>query len=57
MIELIISILLLLVIVYVVHMVIDALGLPGNVKNIAYLIVGLIALFWLLERFGLYSLR
>jgi hypothetical protein len=56
MIELLVSVILLLVVIYVVHLVIDALGLPANIKTVAYLIVGLIALFWLLDRFGLYRL-
>jgi hypothetical protein len=48
---LLISALVLLIVVYVVHLIIDALGLPENIKKIAYLIVGLIALLVVLGWF------
>lgn len=56
MIELLVTLLLLAVVVYVVHLIIGMLNLPQTVKTIAYLIVGLIVLFALLNYFGLYNL-
>lgn len=52
MISILLSILVLVVIVYVVTLVINMLNLPGPVKQIALLIVGLCALLWLLGVFG-----
>jgi hypothetical protein len=53
MISLLITLLVLLVILYVVKLVIDASGLPENIKKVAYLIVGLITLLFVLGQFGL----
>lgn len=55
MISFLVTLLLAVVVVYVVHLVIDMLGLPQQVKTIAYLIIGLIVLFWLLSFLGLYT--
>ncbi len=57
MIELLITLLLLAVIIYVVNLVIGMLTLPPQVKTIAYIILGLIALFYLLDKFGLYRVN
>lgn len=57
MIELLITLLLLAVIVYVVQLVIGMLNLPEQVKTIAYIIVALIALFYLLDKFGIYRVN
>ena len=57
MIEFLITLLLIAVVVYVIHLIIGMLALPPQVKTIAYLIVGLVALFYLLSYFGLYSFR
>lgn len=54
MIEFLITVLLLAVVVYVVHLIIGMLNLPQQIKTIAYIIVGLIALFWFLDKFGIY---
>jgi uncharacterized membrane protein YuzA (DUF378 family) len=55
MIEFLITLLVLAVVIYVVHLIIGMLNLPEQVKKIAYLIVGLVALFWLLDFFHLFS--
>lgn len=55
MIEFLIVLLLAAVVIYVVHLIIGMLNLPQQVKMIAYLIVGLVFLFWLLSYFGLYD--
>lgn len=54
-IELLVTLLLVCVVVYVLNMVIGMLALPPQVKTIAYLILGLIVLFWLLNYFGIYT--
>ncbi len=56
MIELLVSLLLLLVVIYVVNIVISSLNLPANIKTVAYIIVGVIVLLWLLQHFGLYHI-
>ena len=55
MIELLITLLLVAVLVYVVNLVIGMLNLPPQVKTIAYIILGLLVLFWLLDYFGIYT--
>lgn len=55
MIELLVTLLLVAVLIYVVNLVIGMLNLPDQVKTIAYIIIGLVVLFWLLQYFGLYS--
>ena len=55
MIELLIALLIAAVLIYVVNLVIGMLALPPQVKTIAYIIVALIFLFWLLDYFSLYS--
>lgn len=57
MIELLVTLLLACILVYVVHLLIGMLALPPQVKQIAYIIIAVIVLFWLLDRFGLYTLR
>ena len=52
MISLLISLLVLIVIIYVVNLVIGMLNLPDNVKQIFYIIFGLIVLLSLLNQFG-----
>lgn len=54
MIELLITLILVAVVVYVINLIIGMLNLPPQVKTIAYLILGLIVLFWLLDFFGVY---
>ena len=55
MISFLVSILLFLVVLYVVRLVVGELGLPPKIMTIVYLIIGLIALFYLLNLFGVYS--
>lgn len=57
MIEFLITILLFCVVFYVVKLAIDTLTLPQPIKNITYLILGLIGLLFLLDRFGVYHMR
>ncbi len=52
MISLLVWLLVLLVVVYVAHLVIETLKLPENIKKIAYIIVGLIALLMILGQLG-----
>ena len=55
MISILVSVLVLLVVLYVARLVIAELGLPANITKIIYLILGLVALFWLLNMLGVYS--
>lgn len=55
MIELLITLLVFAVILYVIYLILGMIALPPQVKTIVYIIVGLIALFYLLSRLGLYS--
>lgn len=52
MISLLIGLLILLVVLYIVKMVIDALELPPKIRNVAMAIVGLIFLLILLNQLG-----
>lgn len=54
-IELLVTLLLIGVVVYVVIIIIGMIALPPQIKTIAYIILGLIVLFWLLDAAGLYS--
>jgi hypothetical protein len=54
-IEFLITLLLIAVVIYVVNLIIGMLNLPPQVKTIAFLIIGLVFLFWLLNFFGIYS--
>ena len=53
-ISLLVALLVLAIILYVVNMIIAMLPLPPQAKTIAYLIVGLLFLLWLLNTLGLY---
>jgi len=55
MIEFLITILFLLIILYVVNLVINALNLPENIKRIIWLIIGVFVLLMGLQYFGLYD--
>lgn len=55
MIDFLVTLLLLAIVLYVVHLIIGMLALPQQVKTIAYLIIGVIALLWLLSYLGIYS--
>lgn len=56
MIELLVSLLILAVIVYVVYLVIGMLHIPQPMLQIVYIIVGLIVLVMLLDLTGIYHL-
>lgn len=55
MIELLVTLIIFLVIFYIAKLIIGSLGLPANIVQIIYLILGLIALLWILNLFGLFS--
>lgn len=52
-IEFLVAVLILLIIVYVCHLVIEALALPPAAKQVALLLVAVIALLILLSKLGL----
>ena len=52
MISLLFSLLVLLIFVYVAHLIIGALNIPENIKQIAYLIVALVVLLLILGQIG-----
>jgi hypothetical protein len=53
MISLLITLLVILVIVYIVHLIIEALGVPEPFRRIAYIILALVVIIYLLRLFGL----
>lgn len=57
MIELIVTLILLCVLIYAAKLVVGMLGLPAPITNLIYLLIAVIVLFWLLDRFGIYSWR
>ena len=57
MIEILITLLILAVIVYVAYLIIGMLHLPQPILNIVYIIAALIVLLILLDVTGLYSVR
>lgn len=52
MIALLIWLLILLIVLYVLKLVVDALPIPNNIKTIALLIIGLIFLLLIIQRLG-----
>lgn len=56
MVELLISLLLFAIVVYVVVLIMRLIPLPEPAKQIAYIVIGLIFLVMLLDRLGLYHL-
>ena len=57
MIELLVGLLVLVVIIYVANLVIGMLNLPAQIKQIVYIIMALIVLFFMLDFFGIYHLE
>ena len=55
MISTLVTILIFLVIFYVVKIVIGEFGLPPTILRIVYIVMGLIALLWLLSILGVYT--
>lgn len=49
-----VSLIVIVAIIYVVNLVLAQLSLPQPIKQIVYLIIGLVVLFWLLDAAGLY---
>jgi len=56
MIELLLGLLVLVIIIYVANLVIGMLNLPAQIKQIVYIIMALIVLFFMLDFFGIYHL-
>lgn len=52
MLTILLTLLVIAVVAYVVYLVINMLPLPAPVKTIAYLILGLVLLLWVLSVFG-----
>lgn len=52
MISILLNILALLVILYVIYLILDFIRLPDQVKKIIHIIVGLIAILWLVNLLG-----
>lgn len=57
MMEILITLLVVAVIIYVLYLILGMVNLPAPIKNIVYIVVALIILLWLLDFFGLYSFR
>lgn len=57
MIELLVSLLLGAVVLYVVYLIIGMVNLPAQIKNIVYIIIAVIVLLWLLSVFGIYNVK
>ena len=55
MIEILITLLVAAVLIYVVNLIVGMLNLPSQVKTIVYIIIGLVVIVWLLKFFGIYS--
>lgn len=55
MIEFLVTALIACVVIYVVYLVVGMINLPAPIKNIVYLIIGVVIIIWLLQHFGLYS--
>ncbi len=53
MIELIVSLLVLLLILYIVNLVLDQIAIPQAAKTIVWLIIAVVVVVWLLQRFGM----
>ena len=51
-IDVLVALIVIAILIYVVNLVIGMLGLPAEVKTIALLIIGLIALLYILSLFG-----
>lgn len=57
MIELLVTLLLLAVLVYVAYLIVGMLKLPPPILNIVYIIMAVIVLLVLLDKLGLYSVN
>lgn len=56
MVELLVTLLLAAVVIYVVQLIIGMINLPPQAKTIAYIVVAVIVILWLLDKFNLYHL-
>lgn len=57
MISILVTLLIAAIVIYVVYLIVGMINLPAPIKNIVYLILGLIILLYLLSYFGLYNIR
>jgi hypothetical protein len=57
MIELLVGLILLCILLYAVYTVLGMLTLPPSITTLIYLLIAVIVLLWVLDRFGLYSFR
>jgi hypothetical protein len=57
MISILVTLLLGAIVLYVVYLIVGMINLPAQIKNIVYIIIAVIVLLWLLQTFGLYSIR
>lgn len=55
MISILITIVIFLVVGYIIKLIVGQLGLPSGIVQIIYVIMGLIALIWLLDILGVYD--
>jgi hypothetical protein len=55
MISFLVTVLFLLIILYVVKLVLNSIELPANVKQIIWILIGVLVLFMALQWFGLYD--
>lgn len=55
MITILITIVIFLILFYIAKLIIGSLGLPANIVQIIYLVLGLIALLWILNLLGLFT--
>ena len=55
MIELLIALVIVVVVIYCVRLLLPYLGLPAPITNVVLIIIGLIALLWLLSAMGMWG--
>lgn len=55
MIAFLVTLLLAAVVIYVVKIILDMITLPQQAKTIAYILIGVIFLLWLLQFLGIYN--
>jgi hypothetical protein len=54
-IELLVTLLILCIVIYAVYVVLGMLNLPPPIRTLIYLLIAVVVIVWLLQRFGLYS--
>jgi hypothetical protein len=51
---LLVTLVILCVVIYAVHIVVGMIALPQPIKTLIYLLIAVIVLLWMLDRFGIY---